>query len=50
MLEALEFEFIQNAILAGLLVSFTAGIIGSLIQEEVMKRVTNQENISYLHI
>ena len=31
MLEALNFDFIQNAILAGLLVSFTSGIIGSLI-------------------
>ncbi|MFK5975333.1 MAG: metal ABC transporter permease [Sulfurovum sp.] len=31
MIEALQFEFIQNAILAGILVSFTAGIIGSLI-------------------
>lgn len=31
MIEALEFEFIQNAILAGILVSFTAGVIGSLI-------------------
>jgi len=30
-IEALEFEFIQNAILAGILVSFTAGVIGSLI-------------------
>ncbi len=31
MLEALNYEFIQNAILAGLLVSFASGIIGSLI-------------------
>jgi zinc transport system permease protein len=31
MLEILEFEFIQNAIIAGLLVSFASGIIGSLI-------------------
>ncbi len=31
MIEALSYEFIQNAIIAGLLVSFTAGIIGSLI-------------------
>jgi len=31
MLEILSFEFIQNAILAGLLVSFASGIIGSLI-------------------
>ena len=31
MLEALEFTFIQNALIAGLLVSFAAGIIGSLI-------------------
>jgi zinc transport system permease protein len=30
-LEALQFEFIQNAILSGLLVSFASGIIGSLI-------------------
>jgi zinc transport system permease protein len=31
MLEILSYEFIQNAILAGLLVSFASGIIGSLI-------------------
>lgn len=31
MLEVFEYNFIQNAILAGLLVSFAAGIIGSLI-------------------
>ena len=31
MLEVLNYEFIQNAILAGLLVSFASGIIGSLI-------------------
>ncbi|UPT78572.1 metal ABC transporter permease [Sulfurovum sp. XGS-02] len=31
MIEALQFEFIQHALLAGLLVSFAAGIIGSLI-------------------
>jgi zinc transport system permease protein len=31
MLEALSYEFMQNAILAGLLVSFASGIIGSLI-------------------
>jgi zinc transport system permease protein len=31
MLEALDFQFIQNAIMAGLLVSFASGIIGSLI-------------------
>jgi zinc transport system permease protein len=31
MLEILNYEFIQNAILAGLLVSLAAGIIGSLI-------------------
>ncbi len=31
MLEILHYEFIQNAILAGLLVSFASGIIGSLI-------------------
>ena len=31
MLEVLQYEFIQNAIMAGLLVSFAAGIIGSLI-------------------
>jgi zinc transport system permease protein len=31
MLEALNYEFIQHAILAGLLVSFASGIIGSLI-------------------
>ena len=31
MLEALSFEFIQHALLAGILVSFAAGVIGSLI-------------------
>ncbi|MCV6608031.1 MAG: metal ABC transporter permease [Campylobacterales bacterium] len=31
MLEALSFTFVQNALIAGLLVSFAAGIIGSLI-------------------
>ena len=30
-MEALSFEFVQNALLAGILVSFTTGIIGSLI-------------------
>lgn len=31
MIEALSFDFIQHALLAGILVSFAAGIIGSLI-------------------
>ena len=31
MLDALNYEFIQNAIIAGILVSFASGIIGSLI-------------------
>ena len=31
MLDMLQYEFIQNAILAGILVSFASGIIGSLI-------------------
>ncbi|MEA3383087.1 MAG: metal ABC transporter permease [Campylobacterota bacterium] len=31
MLDILQYEFIQNAIIAGLLVSFASGIIGSLI-------------------
>ena len=31
MLELLSYEFIQNAIMAGILVSFASGIIGSLI-------------------
>lgn len=31
MLEALSYEFIQNALIAGILVSFISGIIGSLI-------------------
>lgn len=31
MIEALQFEFMQHALLSGLLVSFAAGIIGSLI-------------------
>lgn len=37
MLEILEFEFMQNAIIAGILVSISAGIIGSLI---VVNRMT----------
>ena len=31
MLDMLQYEFIQNAIIAGILVSFASGIIGSLI-------------------
>lgn len=31
MLEALDYQFVQNAIIAGILVSFASGIIGSLI-------------------
>ncbi len=31
MIEALSYEFIQNALIAGVLVSFISGIIGSLI-------------------
>jgi len=31
LVEALQFEFIQHALIAGILVSFAAGIIGSLI-------------------
>ncbi|MBU0632769.1 metal ABC transporter permease [bacterium] len=31
MLEALSYEFIQNALIAGIIVSITAGIIGSLV-------------------
>jgi len=31
MLEALSYEFVQNALIAGVIVSFAAGIIGSLI-------------------
>ena len=31
MIEALQYEFIQNAIIAGVIVSFISGIIGSLI-------------------
>ncbi len=31
MIEALSFEFVQNALIAGILVSFAAGVIGSLI-------------------
>lgn len=37
MIEALQYDFIQNAILAGILVSLAAGIIGSLI---VVNRIT----------
>lgn len=37
MLEALQYDFIQNAIIAGILVSIAAGIIGSLI---VVNRIT----------
>lgn len=31
MLEALQYDFVQNALIAGILVSFASGIIGSLI-------------------
>lgn len=37
MLEVLEFDFMQNAILAGILVSVAAGIIGSLV---IVNRIT----------
>lgn len=37
MLEALQFDFIQNALLAGILVSIAAGIIGSLV---VVNKIT----------
>jgi zinc transport system permease protein len=37
MLEALQYEFIQNAILAGVLISLAAGIIGSLV---VVNKIT----------
>jgi zinc transport system permease protein len=37
MLEALEYDFIQNAIIAGILVSLAAGIIGSLV---VVNKIT----------
>jgi len=37
MLEALQYDFMQNAIIAGVLVSIAAGIIGSLI---VVNRIT----------
>ena len=31
MLEILQFDFIQNALIAGVLISIAAGIIGSLV-------------------
>ena len=37
MLEALQYEFIQNAIMAGVLISIAAGIIGSLV---IVNRIT----------
>jgi len=37
MLEALQYEFIQNAIIAGVLISIAAGIIGSLV---IVNRIT----------
>lgn len=37
MLEALQYDFIQNALLAGILVSIAAGIIGSLV---VVNKIT----------
>ena len=37
MLEILEYDFIQNAILAGVLISIAAGIIGSLV---VVNKIT----------
>lgn len=37
MLEALQYDFIQNALIAGILISISAGIIGSLV---VVNRLT----------
>lgn len=37
MLEALSYDFVQNALLAGVLISIAAGIIGSLV---VVNRIT----------
>jgi len=37
MLEALQYEFIQNALLAGVLISIASGIIGSLV---IVNRIT----------
>ncbi len=37
MLEALEYEFIQNAIIAGILISIVAGIVGTLV---VVNKIT----------
>ncbi len=37
MLEALQYQFIQNALLSGILISIAAGIIGSLV---IVNRIT----------
>lgn len=37
MIEALQYEFMQNALLAGILISISAGIIGSLV---IVNRIT----------
>jgi len=37
MIEALQYEFIQNALMAGILISIAAGIIGSLV---IVNRIT----------
>ena len=37
MLEALQYEFVQNALMAGILISIAAGIIGSLV---IVNRIT----------
>lgn len=37
MLEALQYEFIQNALLSGILISIAAGVIGSLV---IVNRIT----------
>ena len=37
MLEALQYDFIQNALFAGILISIAAGIVGSLV---IVNRIT----------
>ena len=38
MIEALQFEFMRNALLAGLLASIACGIIGTLLVDRIRKK------------
>ena len=47
MLEILEYDFIQNALIAGIFISFAAGIIGSLV---VVNKITFIFSISNFYL